>query len=49
MFSNCGLSHKGGFCVSHRAHGSLRGRHRLAARPMMASGADVSEGLLRGP
>ena len=29
MFSNCGLSLKGGFYVSHQAHGSLRGRHRL--------------------
>ncbi len=49
MFSNCGLSHKGWFSVSHRAHCSLRGRYRLAARLMMASGADVSKGLLRGP
>lgn len=29
MFSNCGLSLKGEFYVSHQAHGSLRGRHRL--------------------
>jgi len=48
-FSNCGLSGKGGFYVSHRAHGSLRDRHRLAVRPMTASGADVSECLLQGP
>lgn len=39
MFSTCGLSHKGSSCLSHRAHGSLRGRHRLTARPMMVSGA----------
>jgi len=38
MFSNCGLSHKGSDFVSHRGHGSLRGRHRVAGRPMMASG-----------
>ena len=36
-FSNCGLSDKGSFYLSHRAHGSLRGRDRLVARPMMAS------------
>jgi hypothetical protein len=35
-FSNCGLSDKGSFYLSHRAHGSLRGRDRLVARPMMA-------------
>ncbi len=38
-FSNCGLSHKGNVFMSHRAHGSLRGRSLWAARPMMASGA----------
>ena len=38
MFSNCGLSLKGKVFVSHRAHGSLRGRDRVSARPMMASG-----------
>jgi len=38
MFSNCGLSDKGSFSVSHRAHGSLRGRRQVMARPMMASG-----------
>jgi len=38
MFSNCGLSHKGIFCMSHWARGSLRGRELFAARPMMASG-----------
>ena len=35
VFSNCGLSDKGSFYLSH--HGSLRGRDRLVARPMMAS------------
>ncbi len=38
MFSNSGLSRKGSDIVSHRGHGSLRGRHRVAGRPMMASG-----------
>ncbi len=36
MFSNCGLSRKGKVFVSHRAHGSLRGRDRVVARRMMA-------------
>ena len=37
MFSKFVTFHKGAAIVCHRAHGSLRGRGRLAVRPTMAS------------